>query len=187
MSLNFSGGGYLVQPYLEKIITSIKFSECILNDFLKFYIFFVLGVYCGKMIFEWVEKNRKTLVPILGLLLIVGNIIIFLNDNLDNSIISFILALIGSFFVVGISLMIKKSRALAYLGRKSLPIYVLQGFAIAATRIILTRMNLNDTIGIIPIFACTVMGTLIPIVAYWLSTKIWKFEFCFYPGKFIKA
>lgn len=42
---------------------------------------------------------------------------------------------------------------------------------------------------VMPVFmiVCTVTGCLLPLFTHWLSTKIWKLEFCFYPGKYLKA
>lgn len=102
------------------------------------------------------------------------------------------LALIGALFIIAISnklSTIKHQRVrdtFITLGRYSLPIYVLQGIIIAATRILLSKMGLNDSLGIIPMFVCTVFGTVMPLIVYYISTKIWKFDVFFYPGKYLK-
>ena len=52
-------------------------------------------------------------------------------------------------------MLIGGQRWLSYCGKKTLPIYVLQGFEIAATRLVITRVRLNDGIGIVPMLICT--------------------------------
>lgn len=72
-----------------------------------------------------------------------------------------------------------------YIGKNSLPIYLLQGIVIAFFRIILVKI-INDTNGILSLFICTIMGTIIPILLYEISKKVWKFDFMFNPPKYIK-
>ena len=118
--------------------------------------------------------------------MISANILSFMYSEPDTLLYSFAIALVGSLFVIALSQIIGKSSILAYCGKHSLPIYVLQGYAIAGTRLILTRFNLNGQVGIVPLIACTITGFVLPLVAHLISKKVWKLEVCFYPGKYIK-
>lgn len=182
-----AGGGYFIQPYLANSLSGIRFSDCVLNDLLKNYIFFVIGVYLAEHVIVKLDKQRNAGITISGILLMIGNILKYKGLFSSAGIIPFILSLAGALFVVELSIAIKQSRCIEYLGRQSLPIYVLQGIAIAASRLLLTALHLNVTYGILPLIICTVMGCTLPLCVYWVSTMIWKMDGCFYPGKYIKA
>lgn len=181
-----AGGGYFVQPYLVKPLSQINFSECIISDFLNFYLFFLLGVYCGGWCIKKIENQRAVVSVLSGTVLIIGNIMTYIYGLANIRWYSCALALLGSLFIITLSQAIKHSSILAYCGKYSLPIYVLQGFAIAGTRIILTRFGLKDQISIIPFIVCTIAGCIFPLILHLLSLKIWKLEACFYPGKYIR-
>lgn len=57
---------------------------------------------------------------------------------------------------------------------------------LAGVRLGLTRLHLNDSMGLFPLVICTACGVALPLVAYWISRRIWKLEVVFYPTKFIK-
>lgn len=82
-------------------------------------------------------------------------------------------------------MIIRHNKIMEYIGKNSLPIYLLQGIVIAFFRIILVKI-INDTNGILSLFICTIMGTIIPILLYEISKKVWKFDFMFNPSKYIK-
>lgn len=190
-------GGYFLHPYLASKLTSIRFSDCVINDILQVYIFFLLGVYGGKYLIKNINKinNIKTC-GISGLFFIGVNIALYYVDLsvqvFFSQLFDLMLAMIGTLFIIATSNQlsnIKQQRVrevFIILGRYSLPIYVLQGIIIAATRILLSKMGLNDFLGIIPMMVCTVFGTVMPLIVYYISTKIWKFDVFFYPGKYIK-
>lgn len=184
--LLFAWGGYFARPSLVEILDNINFSDCVLNDFLKVYVFFLIGVYCGEWIFNCLGRKRSVIVIFFGILLVVGNILNFLYDVSGIILYSFVIALSGSLFVIALSQVVGKSSVLSSCGRNSLPIYVLQGFAIAGMRLVLTHFQLNDQTGIVSLVICTFAGCVFPLMAHLISKKIWKLEACFYPGKYIK-
>lgn len=179
-------GGYLGTPNLAETLKSISFSDCILNDFLKFYVFFLIGVYCSPWILKRLKGRKAITAVVSGIVLTTGNILIFLYRVPNTLMFSFTIALAGSLFVIMLSQMVGKSSVLEYCGKNSLPIYVLQGFAIAGTRLVLTHFRLNSQNGIFPLVVCTIFGCVLPLTAHLISKKIWKLEACFYPGKYIK-
>ena len=178
--------GYGTQSYLEKVLYEVDFTNCIWNDFLKFYLFFLIGAYFGEIILKKIENIKNVLVILTGMILLIGNVILYVFINGTIKWLSLVISLMGCLFIIILSQKIKKSKILAYCGKNSLPIYVLQGFVIAGTRIILTRFGLNNPSGTFPLLACTIAGCLIPLVVYEFFSRIWKLEAIFYPGKYIK-
>lgn len=179
--------GYIARPYLNDALANTRFSSSIANDFLRTYVFFVIGVYLAETVLSVLNRYRYAAMVISGVLLIGGNILKYMGLIPASQIINFLLALAGSVFIIELSVIIGKCAILEYFGKQSLPIYVLQGLAISSTRLLLTKLHLNDPFGIVPMIVCTVTGCLLPLFTHWLSTKIWKLEFCFYPGKYLKA
>ena len=183
-------GGYCIQPYLAKSLIEIRFSDCVISDFMKNYIFFLVGVYFAEYALEKIKKNRTLITVISGILLIGGNLVKYggmANAVTESRVFTFILAICGGLFAIELWIDLRESSVLEYVGKQSLPIYVLQGIAIAASRLLLTKMHLNVAYGIVSLVVCTILGCLLPLCAYWISTKIWKLDGCFYPGRYLKA
>ena len=84
------------------------------------------------------------------------------------------------------TLHLMSNRILRYIGKRTLPIYMLQGIVIAASRVLITRIRLNGTYGIISLFICTVTGVIVPLLIYEARQKLFKFDFIFTPTKYIK-
>ncbi len=179
--------GYICRSYLNDALAGTRFSESFVNDILRTYVFFLIGVYLAETVINALHRYRYAATVIGGILMIGGNIVKFMGLFPASNTVNFLLSLAGSVFLVELSVIIGKCGLLEYLGKQSLPIYVLQGLAISSTRLLLTKLHMNDPFGIVPMIVCTVTGCLLPLCAYWLSTKIWKLEFCFYPGKFLKV
>lgn len=191
--LIWAGGGYLIQPYINEILSRYKFSDCILSDFLRFYIFYLIGVYGSQYIMK--KKRSIHLVACSGFIFFTSNVLLFFYGDIvvgiNRKIVDFVVAITGCILWVEICKQVQGFKTggldlIKFLGKESFPIYVLQGFAIAATRILMTKFGLNDVFGIIPMFVCTVFGCALPLAAYYISTKIWKLDGLFYPGRYIK-
>ena len=179
-------GCYFLQPYLARVLTEFHFSDCIISDFLKNYVFFLLGVYVSEYAIKTMKNHRTIVLVLSGILLSTGNIAKYI-DFVSCRFFAFILAIAGSICVITLSIIIREERALEYIGKHSLPIYVLQGIAIAASRLMITRLHMNIVYGVVPLIICTITGCLLPLCAYWIITKIGKLEGCFYPGRYIKV
>ena len=167
-------------------LATFQFSDCVISDFLKYYVFFLLGVYVAEYAIEKLKNHLTIALTLCGFILLVGNIEKYFYGFHFYRVLTFILAIAGSVFVIALSIVIKEERVLECLGKKSLPIYVLQGIAIAASRLMVTRLHMNTIYGVVPLIVCTFMGCVMPLCAYWLSKKIWKLDGCFYPGRYIK-
>lgn len=180
-SSNFDWGGYCLQPLIVKKMAYMNFSDCILNDLLKNYIFFLLGIYILPSVIQWLRLKH---VYVIGMsALVAGNCVVLLFGN--NMLLRFCLAIVGSCAFIGAAYNLPNWKIISYLGKQTMPIYVLQGFAIAGSRLMLTKLHLNDSLGLIPLTVCSICGVLIPLVAYWVSKRIWKLEAIFYPTKYI--
>lgn len=174
----------IVRPYLVENLSYISFNDCIISDIMRNYFYFLTGFYANKIILNLVSKNRVSIVCLTGGVLILSNVF-----SMEHKLLlQIIIALCGSLFTFFISKHIENSTILNYIGKCSLTIYVLQGLSIAATRqaLAIVYRPQNDEIGWIPWIICTLMGVLIPILIYLLSTKIWKFDFVFTPTKYLK-
>ena len=121
-----------------------------------------------------------------GTILFTGNILTFNGKTEQTLLIAFFLAIAGCIFMVTVSMLIHESEVWEYIGKRSLPVYVLQGFSIAMFRILLTKLHLNIGSGVFPLCFCTFFGTILPLIAYWICTKFWILDFFFYPGKYLK-
>lgn len=119
-------------------------------------------------------------------MLIGGNILLYRVSLLDNVFYRFVLAIAGILFLITVSHRLKNISLIQYLGQHTLPIYLLQGWCIAATRIILGQLHLNDTSEIIPMVLCTITGIVIPLLIYKAAQRIGRMDFFFTPGKYIK-
>lgn len=178
-----------LQPYLLKELVDIQFKDLIVNDVIRNYLYFLIGFYCSRWIMNSVESEKKQRIAVLsGLILFISNIVLYNHPNLNNQCISVIVALSGCIFTLIICSTIYRVKVLNLIGKHSLSVYVLQGLAISATRQALNIVYhpiCNET-GWIPMITCTLLGTFIPLVLYWISTKIWKLDFVFTPTKYLR-
>lgn len=183
--LILAGGGYCLQPLMVNWLECIDFSDLIVSDFLKFYLFYLMGVYLVDVVIDKL-KNTNTVVLFLSFgLLVLGNVLVYLNILPTNLIYNFIIACIGVVCFINISMKLKRMKVLQYFGKQSLVIYVLQGFVIAATRIFLTKLHLNVCEGAVPLIICTMSAVVLPLSVYEISKRLFRLDFIFYPGRYI--
>ena len=97
-----------------------------------------------------------------------------------------LLSLLGSCLFIMVSMCFRNWKLLAYLGRNSLPIYLIHGIILSALRVGLSLLGIPLLGGAVPMVVCGLAGIVIPLACYQISTKIKILDFCFYPGKFIK-
>lgn len=182
-------GLMIASRFLKEILISIAFEDLIICDIINFYVYFLIGVYFGKDAIAFLEKHSMKLTALFSGVIPIGyNIMLFIDVVNESAIVKFVIALIGSIFIIAIGHLVENNRCLNYLGRESLAIYVLHGLAIAGTRSIITRMwHWSDIGGLVPMVLCTSFGIVLPLVAYELSTRIWKFDVFFSPSKYVRV
>lgn len=174
----------LIQPLLVKVLDCISFENLVVSDFMRMYVFFLIGVY-GYNVFMVIlnGKYRMHIFIFSGVLLCGGNVIRY--NGIDYMPMGLLIALSGCLFFMILSIYIGTCYVLGYIGRNSLSIYVLHGLSIAVIRQSMTAMfghSLNEWIAL---GTCTLLGILIPLTIYWISTKTWKCDFVFIPTKYI--
>lgn len=180
---------YFLQPILVRRMEYISFGDTIVSDVMKFYIYFLVGFYSCRNIMKFLESSYNTLAAIsAGIVMIGANIMIYNHIISSDIILKLIVAFSGSLFFLSLSKHLGDVAVLSYIGKCSLSIYVLQGLSIAAVRQALDVVYhpVDDTLGLLPWLVCSFFGTIIPLVIYDISTKIWKFDFVFTPNKYIR-
>ena len=95
------------------------------------------------------------------------------------------------FNVVGVVLLfliakgIGRSKWLEALGKNSFPIYLLHGYVISAGRVVFSKFRVPLLQGILPLIVFTILGVLLPYIAYVVASKVKYLDFCFYPAKYM--
>ena len=181
-------GLLLINPTLKDLLSDISFEDCVLSDVMRNYLYFLIGFYGNKHIVSLVNSRyRFGLACLTGFILLAGNTLLYGLPYCDGAWMKIMVALCGSMCMLLICKYIDNASFINYTGKCSLPIYVLQGLVIAATRQFLAIFyHSTDDNGMLPLIVCTTMGTLIPLVIYWCSTKIGKLDFVFTPTKYWK-
>ena len=179
---------FLIRPYLGDALEFIRFNDLVVSDVMKNYVYFLLGVYGSQLILSTKQK-RPFLFIVFGVLLIAGNVAKYLQIGFtQSSVFKLIIAIVGSYCIMLLSQILSKSRILEYLGKNSLPIYVLHGICIAVVRLGLNAVTHDEMLNEwLAWLVCVLLGTIIPLFIYWLSCRIWKFDFVFRPTKYIKC
>ena len=92
----------------------------------------------------------------------------------------------GIILTIAIAVKLSENKTLLYLGKNTLPIYLLHGYFIAATRVVLAKLSMPLVLGVIPTIVCGVLATGCPLVVYsFVVKKVRMFDFCFYPGRYL--
>ncbi len=118
----------------------------------------MIGVYYGEWISNQVRKHLKPALLISGAALQAGNLVMYIGEYQKNGFATLALSMAGCVFFMSLCMMIGKFNFLESIGKQTLPIYALHGMVVAAFRLLLTRLNLNGTTGILPMLVCTTMG-----------------------------
>lgn len=175
----------VIQPYIASksvFNTEYVFSDLIISDVMSNYFYFCIGVHFGNRIIS-VIKEHRTIISWGGGLL--GVNLLSYSMNITFNIIGRVaIAFLGIVFLISLSMGLD-NKVLSFIGRRTLPIYVLHGIFIAATRIVLGKIGLNDLYGISPLFICTAVGVLVPLSIYEICAK-WNFDFFYTPMKLIR-
>ncbi len=163
---------------------TMSISDFIISDIFKYYLYFLIGLYFGKSLVNIIQKNLKSyfIISTFGVVTMIVCKIMNYNNIL---ILNIFFAYVGILFIICVSIHLNKNLILNYIGKNTLPIYLLQGFIIAIVRIFNTKIGFNDVLGIIPLIDCTLFSLLMPIVIYQIFYRIKFIDFLFYPGKYI--
>ena len=176
--------GYFMYPF---ITTKYSFlCDSIFERFLSLYIFYVLGVYLGHLALDIHNKNYKIVI----VTLIEGIIWFLLCEwksllTVEVLVLNFIIAIIGSLFALSLSILIQKNYILEYIGKKTLPIYLLHTPSMLVGQIIIKMIGFRDLNGVLTLTILVIFGVGIPLCIYFVSKKIMRLDFIFYPTKYL--
>lgn len=179
---------YYIHPLVSEMQipgTDYRFSDFVLSDIMAFYCFFSVGVCFGKEFVSLIQKHKQKIIIGGGIALLLSNILIYLYGVSCAAAIKMLLAFCGVGFLIAVCIE-KRNRVLSFIGKRTLPVYVLHGLCIAAIRVALGKMGLRDSSGIVSLMICTVLGTVIPLGIYEISRKVWHLDFLFTPRKYIR-
>lgn len=162
-------------------------------DTAKNAIWFVVGLYGIPHLKQWLSitnRKRKTVILLfLILFLSIENIWrTFSVKGVTDVMFGLLISLMGSVAVISISsAFLKDNKTLNFLGRSTMPIYLLHAYFISAIRIFLEhQMPLYLSFSAIKIAICTIVAVVIPIIIYWGCEKVKWLDSLFYPSKYIK-
>lgn len=172
------------------LIVAVTFGKSDLGiyDSAKYWFWFSFGIYACPRIIGYLH-NKQSLVC-----LIVGGIaycvIVFLlpehNIKWLSVAITILMAMGGSLIVWQSAKLCSNNKLLNNVGQLSLPIYLIHSYVISLTRILLTRAQIPDLGGMVPLIVCTILGVCLPILVYNYIVKRTVFlDFFIRPNKYI--
>lgn len=159
-----------------------------LMDAAKHYCWFVLGEYCLPHIVEGFRfaNKSKLFKPVLFLGFVAyGSVVWLLHQAQSPGIVAgWCMAFVGSILVCLLCSCVTSGSFFEWVGKYTMPIYLLHGFVLAGMRSVLTKLGLPLLGGAIPMVVGTLLGVLVPIAAYGISKPV-KCDFLFYPGRYL--
>ena len=167
-----------------EVVKNSSFSQCILFDVAKYWFWYVLGEWSVQIL---TEEKRQQLSKISNGICVVATIlfagVVYITPS--NVLLDVIMSLVGTVLCCIWAMKISQSRILEYLGKQTFPIYLLHGYVVSFARVVLSRLHIPLMGGVVPLVVCTVLGIILPLVAYGITTKIRGLDFVFYPGKYL--
>lgn len=161
-------------------------NDLIIIDLIKNYLWFALGLVYGKDLFAMLLRlpDRLKLVCSMGLFLL--NALAAGFGLASVPFFRIILALTGTTAVFLLSMVIGRNRLLGYLGRNTLPVYLIHGTVISVMKIAFSKLGVPLLGGWLPMILCTIAAIMIPIGIYAVCKKVVALDFLFYPNKYIR-
>ena len=165
--------GYIVCTYVTEMYSWLKGS--IIERFLSLYIFYVIGVYSGDFFLGIrVEKSKmmKAIIPVM-----VGSVWfiackskeLFAYEVLS---LNFSIAILGTVFVLLLSLSMNNNAFLEYLGRMTLPIYLLHTPSMLVMQTLIKVTGIEDVNGVISLLILTFFGVFFSLLIYYVGKKV---------------
>lgn len=186
----------------EKIYGS-GWNECVIFDVFRNGFWYVLGGYASGLIRAmeervsgvWERKTQRRYTASVALFLaIIGFMILPLGWEQAGyggwtfalaaapAAIGVLLSLLGSIYIYRSGL--RFALLLEYLGKRTLPIYLLHGYAISALRVIFSKWEIPLFGGVTPLICGTVFALAVSLVLYASVKRFYLIDFCFYPTKY---
>lgn len=166
--------------------------DSIIIDACNYFLWYEIGALTLAKPLRWIQdmickrKNISIVVAAVGFIIFSIVVIILRKYDANNFLTYIILGIIGSLIAIQISIIINRSRMVQFIGKSTMEIYLLHGFVISAVRLLLVKLNLIDTNGVVPLIICSLAGTIISILCYNLIKRFRVMDFCFYPQRYIR-
>jgi len=141
-------------------------------------IWFVLGMILSMVS---LEKFKKRWIGILLSMLFLAVSIPAIRNK--NEFLAFGLGLLGCTAVLMIMISLEQMKALDWLGRYTMPIFLMHTIFAATLRVVLLKIGVGSTV--VHVFAGIAISFIGPIIAIEIMKKI-KLDFLVYPGKLMK-
>lgn len=172
----------IVQYYCSKHLNS-HFTDYVVSDIMRMWIYFLLGVYFGKMILKAIKDlNTKTIITVTAVFFVL-NFACFNKMIYKSWITTFLMALCGIIICIYISTRFTECGLIEYIGKMSLPIYLLHDYILTVCRIVVNAFHINEWSIAFAISFCSALT--LPIIACILSKKIFHLDFVFYPSRYL--
>ena len=181
----FAAALCIVQYYLSMNVGT-AFTDYIFSDFMRMWVYFIIGVYGGKIVVSKVKNLSWTAISLLLAVSILINILVMYKAFSKNILVIVCMALIGGMAVIAVSLKTKNNSWLEYLGKVCFPIYLLHDYVLVFCRIIVAKMTGEISWWLILIVS-TILAIVLPIIIYQISCKLLHLDFVFHPGRYLKT
>ena len=169
---------------------SIKFGETftddIFSDFMRMWVYFLLGVFFGTTIVKYLFSLHRKTVLSLFVILIGTNVLLLNNIVTKRWIMVFVMAILGITISVYFSKKLNSNRVLEFLGRMCFPIYLLHDYVLVLCRIIVLKSHMEYIWGVVFI-GSSLLALLLPIAFYIVMKKYLNLDIVFYPGKYFST
>jgi len=132
---------FAVNCVLETQLDGTVYSDLIICDFMSNYIYFAAGVFLGEKLVAAIGaiRHKKIASIAFSMVLVVGAACkLYFPIGYVGML---FLAGLGTCTVIVVSQTITSNKIIEYLGRMSMPIYLLHGYVISFTRIVLTKLH----------------------------------------------
>lgn len=182
----------VVLAFLLLFITNnFVYSELGIYDAAKFLIWYIVGVYGMPHLIKTINTKTYKALSIIGFIVffIIETLWSFYNiDGVFGTFINFFITGIGCIAVYSIvAYYFKHQELLDYLGKNTMPIYLMHAYFISVIRIVVEKTEfINDTSSIVKILICTFVGVVIPLIIYSFIKRVLLFDAIFYPSKYYK-
>lgn len=174
----------------NEVIISSGFDECILFSFGKYWFWYEVGAFCYENIIDYLcNVKGKVGVGITLVILITYFLVIyiFIINNYKNDFADTILGFIGIITVSRVSIQISKNKILEYIGKHTMPIYVLHPYFVSALRVVMSKLGVPLLNGVTPLIICSSCGVVVPLIVFSFFSRFKLVDFCFYPYKYLRT
>ena len=161
-------------------------NDLIFTDFIKNYLWFALGLVYGKDLFALLRRLPDRLKLVCSAFLFLLNALAAELGLVPLPFFRMTWALTGTAAAFLLSMVISRNRLLGYLGRNTLPVYLIHGTVISVMKNAFSKLGVPLLGGALPLAVFTAASVGISLGVYSVCKKISLSDLFFYPNKYIK-